>query len=112
MSSYNCIQRQEKRCFSLCVSFFLEAFYPRKDFSSPRPWACHVLAARADGKYTTFFILYSRSQALAARKGEVGNASKTPTVSTTGSDSPAVIWRARKMIREEARKSTPVGNSL
>ena len=113
MSSFNCIQMQDKRPFPLRVSFFQKPFFPRRNLRSLGLGHVHVLAASWwESKYTTCFSLYSRNQALSSRKGEVGNAYKIPTFSTAGSDSQAVIWRARRMTREEARKSTLVDDHL
>ena len=42
----------------------------------------------------------------------MGNANKIPTFSTTGKDFHAVIRKARRVTREEAKKSTAVSDHL
>lgn len=70
--------------------FFQEPFFS-EEISDPLGLGhVHVLAARAVGKASMHvFSPYGRSQSgsLPARKREVGNACKIPTVSTIRSDS-------------------------
>lgn len=81
--------KDRKRGFSPVCPFFSEAFFLRRDFRSPWLWACPCTSCKNcwESKYTFFVSILGVSQPLSARKGELENDFKIPTVSTTGSDS-------------------------